>query len=289
MIRALALILSSCVAAGALANSGPGQAAAPEVLLRLDDAGMNRSVNRAIEKVAATGMPLSVSVIFAAPQWQEAVAILKKYPRVAVGVHLALNAEWRDYRWGPVLGRSVPSLVDSAGWFHASRDAFLASRYDLGEVEREITAQVERALSSGLKITYVDAHMAMLEATPALREVLERVAKRHGLAVSRRFGESYFTLWNVPVESKQASLLAHLNRAKRDTVNLVVIHAAERTPEMEALFDLNAPAQNTMVAGVAAHRSAELAAILSPVVAALVQRGAIRLTTYEELARRTKR
>src|SRR5215210_7992317 len=73
----------------------------PEVVLRLDDIGMNHSVNLAVEKVAATGMPFSVSLLFACPWYQEAVEILKKYPQVTVGVHLALNSEWRNYRWGP--------------------------------------------------------------------------------------------------------------------------------------------------------------------------------------------
>ena len=273
---------------GAIVASAPMLAAqrtrAPEVLLRLDDVGMNHSVNLAIEKVAATGMPFSVSVLFACPWYQEAVEILKKHPQVTVGVHLALNSEWRNYRWGPVLGKGgVPSLVDGVGYFHPSREAFLASRYDLGEVERELSAQVDRALASGLKITYVDAHMGMAEATPQLREVEERVAKKYGLGISTYFSESYFTLWGVPVAAKKSALLAHLAAAKRDTVNLVEVHVAERTPEMEVIFDMNAPSQNAPEAGVVAHRKAELETMLSP---ELVRSGKIRLVTYRQLATR---
>ena len=261
----------------------------PEVILRLDDVGMNHSVNTAIERVAQTGMPFSVSVMAVGPKFDEAVAMLKKYPRVAVGVHLALNAEWRGYRWGPVLGKSaVPSLVDSAGYFLPSVDAFLASKYDLTEVEREMTAQVQRAIDSGLRISYVDAHMGTLQSTPELREIQERVARRFGLGISRRFGESYFTLWDTPVEAKKSTLLARLAAAKPDTVNLIVLHVAERTPEMDALFDLNAPAQNSGGSGVAAHRRAELDAVLSPELAELIRSKAIQLITYEQLAARYK-
>lgn len=260
---------------------------APEVLLRLDDIGMNHSVNLAIEKVAATGMPFSVSLLFACPWYQEAVAILRKYPNVAVGVHLALNSEWRNYRWGPVLGKGgVPSLVDSVGYFLPSTDAFLASRYDLAEVERELSAQVERALASGLKISYVDTHMGTAVATPQLREVTERVARKYGLGISTYFGESYFTLWGVPVAAKKATLLAHLGEARRDSPNLVEVHVAERTPEMEVIFDMNAPEQNAPDAGVVAHRKAELDAMLSPELAELVRSGKIRLVTYRQLMER---
>jgi hypothetical protein len=263
------------------------QAAAPEVLLRLDDIGMNHSVNLAMEKVAATGMPFSVSLLFACPWYQEAVEILRKYPQVAVGVHLALNSEWRNYRWGPVLGKGgVPSLVDSVGYFLPSGEAFLASKYNLGEVERELSAQVERALRSGLRITYVDAHMGMAEATPQLREVEERVAKKYGLGISSYFGESYKSLWGVPVASKKSALLELLTNARRDSVTLIEVHVAERTPEMEVIFDMNAPEQNSPDAGVVAHRKAELETMLSPELAAMVHSGKIRLVTYQQVAAR---
>src|SRR3954464_2698198 len=263
------------------------RADAPEVLLRLDDIGMNHSVNLAIEQVAKTGMPVSVSLLFVCPWYQEAVDILKKYPQVTVGVHLALNSEWRGYRWGPVLGKGgVPSLVDSVGYFLPSGEAFLASKYDLAEVERELSAQVERALRSGLRITYVDAHMDMAEATPQLREVEERVAKKYGLGISTYFGESYYTIWGVAPGSKKATLLEHLAKASRDTVSLIEVHVAERTPEMEAIYDMNAPAQNTADAGVVAHRNAELQTVLSPELAELVRSGKIRLVTYRQLVDR---
>ena len=271
----------------AVAHAGAQASQAPEVLLRLDDVGMNQSVNEAIAKVAATGIPFSVSVLFVAPRYKEAVELLKKNPQIAVGVHLALNSEWRDYRWGPVLGKSaVPSLVDRDGWFWPSEGAFRSSHYDLGEVEREMEAQVERALASGLKISYVDAHMGTLRSTPQLREIQQRVAKRHGLGISTEFGESSFTLWGVPVAAKKSALLAHLANVSSDSVNLIVVHTAVRSPEMGRLFDLNAAQQNAPDAGVGAHRAAELDALLSPEFAERVRSGAIRLITYAQLQTR---
>src|ERR1700748_587687 len=87
----------------------------PKLLIRLDDIGMNHSVNMALQKMCETGMPISASVQFACPWYQEAVEILKKNPQVTVGVHLTLTSEWKNYRWGPVLGATaVPSLVDTA-------------------------------------------------------------------------------------------------------------------------------------------------------------------------------
>ena len=286
--RICSTILTGIAIAAAPLTAHAQRADAPEVLFRLDDIGMNHSVNMALEEVAKSGMPFSATVLFVCPWYQEAVEILKKYPNVTVGVHLALNSEWRGYRWGPVLGKGgVPSLVDSAGYFLPSTRAFLASKYDLGEVERELSAQIERALQSGLKITFVDAHMGMAWATPQLREVMERVAKKYGLGISTYFGESYYTIWGVAPAEKKSSLLEHLAKAPRDSVNLIEVHVAERTPEMEAIFDMNAAGQNAPDAGVVAHRNAELQTLLSPELAQLVRSGKIRLVTYQQLVART--
>src|SRR4029077_14125511 len=142
-----------------ISQGQPAHSSLPQLLIRLDDVGMSHSVNMAVEKLAKTGIPFSASVQFACPWYQEAVAILKKYPNVSIGVHLTLTSEWRRYRWGPVTGRTaVPSLVDSIGYFYHSTSAFGNSGYKLDEVETELSAQIERALASGLTISYIDPH-----------------------------------------------------------------------------------------------------------------------------------
>src|SRR5947208_1991432 len=89
----------------------PGQARDPvSLIIRSDDAGMSHSVNMALQRLIESGLPVSVSVMFACPWYQETVEILKRHPAVAVGIHLTLNSEWKNYRWGPVVGReAVPT------------------------------------------------------------------------------------------------------------------------------------------------------------------------------------
>lgn len=259
----------------------------PRLLLRLDDNGMNHSVTMAIIQVAATGVPFSSSVMFACPWYQEAVAVLKQYPQVSVGVHLTLNSEWKYYRWGPVLGKSaVPSLVDSNGHFQASTAAFLKSAYKLDEVERELSAQVERAIHSGLKIDYVDYHMGTATSTPELRAIVEKVAKKYKLGISRYFGENYQTMFAVPIESKKEEFLKRIAGFSKDRVNLMVMHVAEATAEMNALVDMNNTDQFSETKPVVAmHRSAELNTLLSPEFQEMVKSGKIKLVTYRELIR----
>src|SRR4051812_30434049 len=161
------------------------QTNSPKLLLRTDDIGMNHSVNMGLKELAETRIPFSASVMFACPWYQEAVDILKQNPQVAVGVHLTLTAEWKYYRWGPVLGQSaVPSLVDSLGYFRPSVDQFLKSKYKLEEVEKELSAQIERAIGTGLKISYVDPHMGIAVSTPELKALTMKLAKKYKLGIS---------------------------------------------------------------------------------------------------------
>jgi predicted glycoside hydrolase/deacetylase ChbG (UPF0249 family) len=245
----------------------------PQLLIRLDDIGMNHSVNMAMEQVAKTGMPFSASVQFACPWYQEAVAILKKNPQISVGVHLTLTSEWRYYRWGPVLGKeAVPSLVDGVGYFRQSTGDFAKGGYKMDEVERELSAQIGRAQASGLKITYIDPHMGVALSTPAMRALTEKLAHKYKLAISplstvSYFGETYLEMWGEPVATKKKAFLVYVSRKLNPTrPNLVVIHVAQMGPEMDALFDMNASMMNTKEGNplTSYHRQTELNMLLSP-------------------------
>jgi predicted glycoside hydrolase/deacetylase ChbG (UPF0249 family) len=245
----------------------------PVLLLRLDDIGMNHSVNMAVEKMAKTGLPFSASVQFTCPWYQEAVEILKKYPNVTVGVHLTLTSEWKNYRWGPVAGRNVvPSLVDSEGYFPQSTRAFAKNGHKLSEIETELTAQIDRALRSGLKITYIDPHMGVMLSTPELRALTEKLAHKYHLAISTLssttyFGETYKEMWGEPVATKKQAFMDYVtHRLSIDRPNLVVIHTATPSPEMDALYDMNSRMMNDKNGKplTSIHRQTELNMILSP-------------------------
>lgn len=244
----------------------------PELLVRIDDIGMNHATNMAIEQVAKTGMPFSASVMFACPWYQETVAILQKYPNADVGVHLTLTAEWKYYRWGPVTGASaVASLVDSSGYFFPTGEALRKNKFNLAQIEKELTTQIERALGSGLKISYIDPHMGVALATPELRAITEKLARKYKLGISTLnkntyFGEEYTDMWGVPVETKKQDFLKHLHSLNPKVPNLVIIHVAQSSPEMDVLVDMNSKIMNTEDGKPQAslHRQTELNMLLSP-------------------------
>ncbi len=97
-----------------------------------------------------------------------------------MGVHLTLTSEWDACRWAPISTVSRASgLVDDDSYLW--RDVATLRRHLVPEAaEAEMRAQVERAVSSGLAPTHVDAHMgaAML---PGLLEAQIRIATEYGL------------------------------------------------------------------------------------------------------------
>src|SRR5256885_1480347 len=118
LIAISSMLLVAPVVVTGQASAATAAAGPATLIIRTDDIGMSHSVDMAMQQLLATGLPVSVTVMFACPWYQEAVEMLRAHPNVSVGVHLVLNSEWKNYRWGPVTGReAVPTLVDSNGYF----------------------------------------------------------------------------------------------------------------------------------------------------------------------------
>jgi hypothetical protein len=251
------------------------------LVIRSDDGGMSHSVNMALERLIETGLPVSVSVMFACPWYQETVAMLKRHPAVAVGVHLTLNSEWKSYRWGPVSGRgTVPTLVDPEGYFFPTSEALYQRHPDLQEVERELRAQIERALRSGLKIDYVDYHMGTATRYPEFRDLTERLAREYKLGMSQYFAERRENpQYDAAPPAKTDSLLAFINRL-HPGFNLVVTHVGIDNEELGALLDMNTDGG---LPEMSKNRQGELDALTSRRFGEALKARNVRLITYRQL------
>jgi len=251
------------------------------LLIRCDDIGMSHAVNMAVKELIESGLIFSVSVMFPCAWYQEAVDILKAHPEISVGIHLTLNAEWKNYRWGPVSGKDkVPSLVDEHGFFFPSRAAFFANNPKLTEVEIELRAQIERALKSGLKISYLDYHMGTAVDKPELRKIVENLANEFGFGISRYFGEAEVkNMYSDPISTKKDSLLARIKIIPEEKFNLLVCHIGKDNEELQAMIDMNSFGLSEM----SKHRESELNALKTVMKENYFQFNNIKLINYTDL------
>ena len=126
------------------------------VVVHVDDVGMCHSGNEgallALEGAATCG-----SVMVPCPAFEEIARIARERADLDLGVHLTLNAEYETYRWGP-LRDDVPGLVSPDGGMWRTT-AETVDNATPEEVERELRAQVDRALEAGIDVTHLDTHM----------------------------------------------------------------------------------------------------------------------------------
>ena len=274
--------LYSCFLLACLPASVVGQASpSVSLIIRTDDVGMSHSVNMGVRRLIESGLPLSVSVMFACPWYQEAVEILQRHPAVSVGIHLTLNSEWKHYRWGPVTGReAVPTLVDAEGYFFQSAEALYKNHPSPREIEKELRAQIDRALRSGLKIDYVDFHMGTAVRYPEFREVTERLAGEFGLGMSEYFGETIDApqYWAAP-QRKADSLVAMIDRLQPG-VNVVVTHVGIDDAELGALEDMNT---DNPLPDMSKNRQGELDALTSRRFSRALKARSVQVITYRDL------
>jgi predicted glycoside hydrolase/deacetylase ChbG (UPF0249 family) len=129
------------------------------VIFHVDDVGMSHNSNMGAIKSVEDGIATSLSIMMPCPWVPEYAAYLKAHPNTDAGIHLTHTSEWKNYRWGPVTGKSaVPGLVDPGGYLWKNVPDVLAHA-NADEVETEIRAQIDKALSMGINPTHLDSHM----------------------------------------------------------------------------------------------------------------------------------
>jgi predicted glycoside hydrolase/deacetylase ChbG (UPF0249 family) len=151
------------------------------LIVHADDLAVAHSVNAASFDALDKGAVTSGSIMVPCPWLTEVAAYAKNHPGADLGLHLTLTSEWKLYRWGPVESKDkVPSLFDPAGYLWP--ETVLATAHiKPEEAEREIRAQVEHAVASGIHPTHLDTHMGTLIATPELFAVFAKIAHEYNL------------------------------------------------------------------------------------------------------------
>src|SRR5918999_1287251 len=130
-------------------------AGAKLLILHADDLGVAHSVNAASLDALDKGVISSASVMIPTPWISEVAAYARAHPGADLGLHLTVTSPSDG---PPVAAKAKPV-----------------------EVERELRAQIERALTLGIRPTHVDSHMGALFSTPQLFATYVKVAREYRL------------------------------------------------------------------------------------------------------------
>src|SRR5690554_4469703 len=153
------------------------------VIFHVDDAGMSYESNQGAKISIEQGIASSCSIMMPCPWAADMAKYAIEHPEMDAGLHLVLTSEWKAYRWGPVAGSSqVPSLVDKEGNLWSSVEEVVQNA-SADDVEKEIRAQIEKALSIGLKPTHMDSHMGTLFAKDEFLERYIKLGIEYGIPV----------------------------------------------------------------------------------------------------------
>jgi predicted glycoside hydrolase/deacetylase ChbG (UPF0249 family) len=138
---------------------------AKAVILSCDDLGSCHAANMGVYEALRKGSATCASLMVPAP-WARHAAHM--YRGEDIGVHLTLNAEHENYRWGPIT--HAPSLLSGDGGFPDSIED-LWEHADLSEVRRECQAQIERAIAWGIDVTHLAPHLTAITLRPEFFDI----------------------------------------------------------------------------------------------------------------------
>ncbi|RIV42133.1 polysaccharide deacetylase family protein [Flagellimonas pelagia] len=226
------------------------------LMIHADDAGLCHTENRATIHALEKGMVNSYSIMVPCPWFHEMALFAKDHSQYDMGLHLTLTCEWETYRFGPVLPVSeVPGLVDEHGHFFRKREQ-LREKATAEEVEKELVAQIEKALRMGLRPTHLDSHMYSVGSHPDFFTVYKKLGEAYGLPVliNKQMMEmvgldpkTYMAPNDLTIDHTYLGAIAdfekgqftqgyqHILENLQPGLNLILIHPAFDEPEMQAI------------------------------------------------------
>lgn len=159
------------------------------LIINADDFGLNEYINAGIVKGFREGCITSTSLMCSTPAFDNAVELAKANPALGIGIHLTLVGGVNSL----LSPEKVPSLLDENGVFPSDYIQFIKN-FTLGkvcknEIRAELSAQIERGLSTGLTITHFDSHQH-LHVLPGLIDIVIELCKKYGINKVRVPAES---------------------------------------------------------------------------------------------------
>lgn len=219
-----------------------------ELIINADDMGMAPGINYGIIKSHKEGIVTDVSLMICMPYTEDAVKLLKEEaPDLSVGIHLCLTSQGNAK---PVLPpEEVPSLVDKDGFFPRCPSikkilGFLPNlqfpQFKLKDVEKELSAQVKRAIDLGIDITHLDSNEGFHNFNFDYLKIVIKLAKelnvpirwpnplrlyllkKEGILTTKYIHWTYYGVYGVNKEKKEEYFINFLKKLKNGLTEFIV-------------------------------------------------------------------
>ncbi len=143
-----------------------------KLIVTADDVGLHRGMTEGAIRAHREGIVTACSVVANGVAFEEAMERLKDVPSLEVGVHLTLVEET------PLTAMRFPKKYTTFAPLYSLR------LISMRAIERELRAQIERVLRSGLRVTHLNGHQH-LHLLPRLFALVARLAKEYGIPYVR--------------------------------------------------------------------------------------------------------
>ena len=225
------------------------------LIIHADDMGLSQSVNAATLKAFTSKGITSGSIMVPCPWSGDIMKYLKEHPGPDVGIHLTLTAEWDTYRWDGISSfDQIRSLLDSSGRFPRTVEE-LGKTAKGDEAYKELKAQIDLAIKSGVNPTHIDTHMGSVLANPELVKVYLQLSEEYKLPilfpreyvgmlpkdVAAMFGSKIFLLDNLfmldnsLIKGSWTESYRKGIESLKPGLNQIIVHLAINNDEIKAI------------------------------------------------------
>jgi chitin disaccharide deacetylase len=166
-----------------------------DVIVNADDLGMSSEVNEAIFALAACQKITSCTIMANGPAFEAAVEKIHRYPRCSFGIHLNVT-EFRPL----TTDADLRDALDASGNFRKTNIHRPMGIRLMRAILGEWCAQIEKALSHGVKISHIDSHDHMHVRKPQLIYCLKQLQKKYNISKIRISKNIYSS--THPIRSK---------------------------------------------------------------------------------------
>jgi chitin disaccharide deacetylase len=166
-----------------------------DVIVNADDLGMSAKINEAIFALVACHKITSCTIMANGPAFVAAAEKIHCYPQCSFGIHLNIT-EFQPLTTNADLG----DVLDASGNFRKTnmhrRMGIRLMRAILGEW----CAQIEKALSYGVKLSHIDSHDHVHVRKPQLIYCLKHLQKKYDISKIRISKNIYSSMH--PIKSR---------------------------------------------------------------------------------------